>query len=126
MGRPTRTHACTILLPDGTVFVSGGTRTDGTDPEPNAGGVRHGKDYDPETIWISGEFESNGNWTLVAAAAVIRHYHTTFLPMPNGTARTAGSDGPAVAERLQEASPNVLRRGVASGEIRSSQDVVNK
>jgi hypothetical protein len=93
-GPPERSHACTILLPDGTVFVSGGTRTDGSDPERQAGGVRHGEIYDPDINWTSGEFESNGNWTRVAAAQVIRHYHSTALLMPNGTVWTAGSDGP--------------------------------
>lgn len=93
-GPPERSHACTILLPDGTVFVSGGTRTENREDEiRQSGGVRHGEIYDPDISWDSGEFESNGNWSRVAAAHVVRHYHSTALLLPNGTVWTAGSNG---------------------------------
>lgn len=108
-GPPTRSHACAVLLPDGTVFVSGGTDTpSGENDIRQSEGVRHGEIYDPDIDWATGDFQSNGNWTRVAAAAVIRHYHSVALLMPNGTVWTAGSNGPG-GEADQELRHEVYR-----------------
>lgn len=94
---PVRHHACSVLLPDGTVFVSGGTNTDSTDDAVRqAAAVRSGEIYDPAIDWEAGAYDegSQGQWTRVQTATVERHYHSVALLMPNGTVWTAGSNGP--------------------------------
>jgi hypothetical protein len=94
---PQRNHGCSVLLPDGKVFLSGGTQYAGGDDglrQQNA--VRHGEIYDPEIDWETGTYgpPSAHPWTTVEPATVRRHYHSVALLMPNGTVWTAGSNGP--------------------------------
>lgn len=93
---PRRIHGCSVLLPDGTVFLSGGTQEDGEDEVRQANAVRQGEIYDPGIDWEEGEYgdEPDNPWTTVGQAAVRRHYHSVALLMPNGTVWTAGSNGP--------------------------------
>ena len=109
-GPPERSHACTIQLPDGTVFVSGGTRTDGSDRERQERGVQHGEIYDPGIDWATGEFESNGNWTRVAAAHVVRHYHSTALLMPTAL---SGQPGRTATEPVRSTGSRFTARPIA-------------
>ncbi|MEZ5652684.1 MAG: DUF1929 domain-containing protein [Burkholderiaceae bacterium] len=80
MHHPRQWHNVTVL-PDGQVFVSGGTRY------ANYGGddaVRNGEIWNPDT----------GTWRETAAASRIRVYHSTALLLPNGTVLTAGGGVP--------------------------------
>jgi hypothetical protein len=93
---PRRIHGCSVLLPDGNVFLSGGTRQDGADEVRQANGVRQGEIYEPGIDWGAGQYgdEPDHPWTTVEQAAVVRHYHSIALLMPNGSVWTAGSNGP--------------------------------
>jgi FtsP/CotA-like multicopper oxidase with cupredoxin domain len=71
-----RTRLNAVLLPDRTVFVSGG----GSSPE--AGPVLDAEIYDPAT----------GTWTLAATATVPRFYHSVAALLPDGRVATAGSN----------------------------------
>ncbi len=71
-----RTRLNAVLLPDRTVFVSGG----GSQPE--GGPVLQSEIYDP----------GMGTWTVTATAAVPRFYHSVALLLPDGRVATAGSN----------------------------------
>jgi hypothetical protein len=67
-----------ILLPDRTVFVTGGSLK-----QEGQGVARlQGEIYDPTT----------NTWTLTAACEVPRLYHSTALLLPDGRVVTAGSN----------------------------------
>lgn len=70
----------TVLLPDGKVFVCGGSRAgkEGTAKDP----VFDAEIYDPET----------DTWTTVCHMTVPRLYHATALLLPDGSVMTAGTD----------------------------------
>lgn len=93
---PVRHHLCSVILPDGKVFISGGTETDGDDEERQAGCVRAGEVFDPGIDWDTNTYldvEGGGSWETVPAAEVGRHYHSVALLMPDGLVWTAGSNG---------------------------------
>ena len=71
-----RTRLNAVLLPDRTVFVSGG----GSSPE--SGPVLEAEIYDPPT----------GTWSAAATATVPRFYHSVALLLPDGRVATAGSN----------------------------------
>ena len=71
-----RVWADSTVLPDGTVFVSGGSTRDN---------VAEGVAYAAE-IWNP----KTNTWTVVDSAAVPRLYHSTSLLLPDGTVLTAG------------------------------------
>lgn len=71
-----RTRLNAVILPDRTVFVSGG----GANPE--SGPVLEAEIYDPQT----------GTWTAAASATVPRFYHSVALLLPDGRVATAGSN----------------------------------
>ena len=101
---PERNHACAVMLPDGRVFVSGGTTYSGGDDalrQQNA--VLEGELYDPGINWDTGSYGPPGGqaWTTVQAAAVPRHYHSVALLQPNGTVWTGGSNGPGGSENQE-------------------------
>jgi hypothetical protein len=77
-GNPVRNHANAVLLPNGQVFVCGGTQ----DPASDATGVLAGELYDPET----------DHWSVADSATVVRNYHSVALLMPDGRVWTAGSN----------------------------------
>lgn len=64
------------VLPDGTVFVSGGSIKDNVAEEV----AYAGEIWDPKT----------NTWTVVDSAAVPRLYHSTSLLLPDATVLTAG------------------------------------
>jgi hypothetical protein len=73
-----RLHLNAILLPDRTVFVTGGSLK-----QEGQGVARlQGEIYDPTT----------NTWTLTAACEVPRLYHSTALLLPDGRVVTAGSN----------------------------------
>ena len=108
---PERNHACSVILPNGQVFISGGTEYSGSDDaERQQNAVREGEIYDPGIDWESGTYgePSEQQWTTVQQAFVRRHYHSVALLMPNGTVWTGGSNGPG-GEANQERRIEVYR-----------------
>ncbi len=73
-----RAHHNLTILPDGTVFASGGANT--------LGG------YDPSTAILPTEIwsPSTGTWQTVASMATPRMYHSTALLLPDGRILSAG------------------------------------
>jgi hypothetical protein len=108
---PERNHGCSVLLPNGQVFLSGGTQyAGGEDDQRQANAVRQGELYDPGIDWEAGTYgePAEPQWTTVEQAAVRRHYHSVALLMPNGTVWTGGSNGPG-GEANQERRIEVYR-----------------
>ena len=77
MGLP-RLHLNAVLLPDRTVFVSGGSLKQEDQPLARL----EGEIYDPAT----------DDWTLTAAATVPRLYHSTAVLLPDGRVVAAGGN----------------------------------
>jgi hypothetical protein len=71
-----RTRMNAVLLPDRTVFVSGGGSQAESQP------VLESEIYDPAT----------GKWAVAATATVPRLYHSVALLLPDGRVATAGSN----------------------------------
>ncbi|HKI13033.1 MAG TPA: galactose oxidase-like domain-containing protein [Candidatus Acidoferrum sp.] len=103
-----RIHLNSVLLPDHTVFVSGGSLKQEDAPMARL----QGEIYDPST----------DTWTPAATATVPRLYHSTALLLPDATVVTAGSnpdggshviwdDDPNEEMRLEVFSPPYLFRG---------------
>ena len=86
MSNPRR-YPNTIVLPDGKVLVTGGTRK-GNDNGANA--VYAAEIWNPDT----------GTWTVGASAAVYRGYHSNTLLLPNGTVLSAGGGTPGPVTNL--------------------------
>ena len=82
-----RQFACSVLLPTGDVFISGGV--DGGNSDANA--VREGEIYSPGIDWNTGQYTAAEGWNSTDAATVTRNYHSTALLMPDGRVWTAGS-----------------------------------
>jgi hypothetical protein len=82
-----RRFACSVLLPTGDVFISGGINGGSSD----ANAVREGEIYGPGIDWNTGLYTAAETWTSTDAATVTRNYHSTALLMPNGRVWTAGS-----------------------------------
>jgi YVTN family beta-propeller protein len=76
-----------VVLPDGKVVVTGGTRVGN-----NGGGdaVYAAEIWNPAT----------GTWTLGASAAQIRVYHSATLLLPNGTVLSTGGGAPGPVNNL--------------------------
>jgi FtsP/CotA-like multicopper oxidase with cupredoxin domain len=97
-----RIHLNAVLLPDRTVFVSGGEKKS----EQAATAALESEIYDPVA----------GTWRLAAKATVPRMYHSIALLLPDGRVLTAGSNPEAntVAGgelRLELYHPPYLFRG---------------
>ena len=69
-----------ILLPDGTVFVTGGTQGPGFDDLDQGQPIHASELWDPAT----------GTWTLMAPEAVDRCYHSTSILLPDGRVFSGG------------------------------------
>lgn len=118
-----------VILPDGTVLVTGGTRGAGGEGrgfnDLSAGAPVHTAElWDPAT----------GQWTVLSAEAVDRCYHGTAVLLPDATVLSAGSgeyrpddvddNDPDDSHRdAQVFSPPYLFRG-ARPEIASAPDSV--
>jgi hypothetical protein len=79
-----RVHLNAVLLPDRTVFVSGGAlqREGGPQGERRTVARLESEIYDPE----------HDRWTLAANASVVRMYHSVALLLPDGRVVTAGGN----------------------------------
>lgn len=82
-----RRYANAVVLPNGKVVVTGGTRV----------GNNGGKDavYASET-WDP----ASGKWTVGASAAQVRVYHSATLLLPNGTVLSTGGGAPGPVNNL--------------------------
>ena len=87
-----RIHLNSVLLPDHTVFVSGGSLKQEDAPMARL----QGEIYDPET----------DTWTPTASAIVPRLYHSTALLLPDATVVTAGSNPDGGAHVIWDDDPN--------------------
>jgi len=104
-----RLHLNAVLLPDHTVFVSGGSLKQEDEPLSR----RQAELYDPAT----------NRWRLMATASVARLYHSTAVLLPDGRVVAAGSNpegGDSIAweppdpdeeMRLEVFSPPYLFKG---------------
>jgi cytochrome oxidase Cu insertion factor (SCO1/SenC/PrrC family)/peroxiredoxin len=97
-----RVHPNAVVLPDGTVFISGGMQT-GTNPPPNGGRCEL---YDPKTGLVTEMDEMNRP----------RHYHSMALLLPTGQVMTAGGAqdrgcSVSVHNTIEVFSPPYLFRG---------------
>lgn len=103
-----RLHLNAVLLPDHTVFVTGGSLKQEDQPLARL----QSEIYDPVT----------DNWTLTAAGTVPRLYHSTALLLPDGRVVAAGGNpeggthvqwdqDPEEEMRLEVFSPPYLFRG---------------
>jgi hypothetical protein len=87
MNFPRRQHNATIL-PDGTVLVTGGTRSGGiagTDQAFN--NLSPGQPVHIAELWDP----HTGHWTQLAAEKTDRCYHSAAVLLPDGTVLSAGS-----------------------------------
>lgn len=94
-----RMHHVSVLLPDRTVLVVGGSRLE----ESREMATPAAEIFDPETE----------TWTVGAHARVLRLYHSVATLLPDGTVITAGSN-PARGDeeyRLERYHPPYLFRG---------------
>jgi len=87
MNFPRRQHNATIL-PDGTVLVTGGTRSGGnTGPDQAFNNLAPGQPVHIAELWDP----HTGHWTQLAAEKTDRCYHSTAVLLPDGTVLSAGS-----------------------------------
>ena len=82
-----RRLANSVVLPDGQVLVTGGTRLGNNG---GADAVYAAEIWNPAT----------GAWTLGASAAQIRVYHSATLLLPNGTVLSTGGGAPGPVNNL--------------------------
>jgi galactose oxidase len=82
---PRRQHNATIL-PDGSVLVTGGTRSGGNAPPENFNNLDPGQPVHVAELWDP----LSGTWTQLAAEEVDRCYHSTAVLLPDGRVLSAG------------------------------------
>jgi galactose oxidase len=80
-----RQHNATIL-PDGTVLVTGGTRSGGAGPPEDFNNLDPGQPVHIAELWDP----ASGHWTQLAAEKVDRCYHSTAVLLPDGRVLSAG------------------------------------
>lgn len=95
-----RMHFTSVLLPDGKVFVAGGTKCPGTnnliskDANGNIicsdGAVKTPEIWNPQT----------GQWSLMAPHQKVRVYHSTALLLPDGRVMVGGGGLPSAAGEI--------------------------
>lgn len=83
-----RQHNATILA-DGTVLVTGGTRTGGGGPPQNFNDLDLGQPVHIAELWDPTN-GPNGTWTQLAAESIDRCYHSTAVLLPDGRVLSAG------------------------------------
>ena len=85
MNFPRRQHNATILA-DGTVLVTGGTRSGGSGPPENFNNLDPGQPVHIAELWDP----ATDRWTELAAETVDRCYHSTAVLLPDGRVLSAG------------------------------------
>lgn len=109
-----RTHADTVLLPDGRVFVHGGQQSGGENGNLNT--RQWANTVNPDTLWNldlavrTGEIltppadgNGTGSFALGARSQEERIYHSTAMLLPDGTVLTAGGGGCGTCDQLEPA-----------------------
>jgi hypothetical protein len=91
--RYARMHLNAVILPDRTVFATGG----GTQPNERGTGVFRAELYNPET----------DSWRTMARSHIERLYHSVALLLPDGRVLTAG--GNPDSQRNKDGSVTTLR-----------------
>jgi hypothetical protein len=91
-----REWANTVLLPDGTVLVVGGGRKD---------------DYGEPVFSAEIYHPASGTWTMMAAQAAPRMYHSTAVLLPDGRVLSAGESYGSLAQTGEIFSPPYLFKG---------------
>ncbi len=87
-----RMHLNAVLLPDRTVFVSGGALA----REEKVVARLQSELYDPAT----------DSWRIAAAASVVRLYHSIALLLPDGRVITAGGNPPPYGQQVAWEPPD--------------------
>jgi len=87
-----RMHLNAVLLPDHTVFVSGGALS----RENRVNARLQSEIYDPAT----------NTWRVGAAAGVVRMYHSIALLLPDGRVVTAGGNPPPYGDQVAWEPPD--------------------
>jgi galactose oxidase len=82
---PRRQHNATILA-DGSVLVTGGTRSGGGGPPQNFNNLDPGQPVHVAELWDP----VSRTWTQLAAEAIDRCYHSTAVLLPDGRVLSAG------------------------------------
>lgn len=82
-----RRFACSVILPTGEIFVSGGINGGSSD----ADAVKEGEIYNPGIDWTTGQYTAPDSWATTDASTITRNYHSTALLLPNGRVWVAGS-----------------------------------
>ena len=102
MNFPRRQHNATIL-PDGTVLVTGGTRSGGA-----PGTAEAFNNLDPgQPVHIAELWDPHtGHWTQLAAETMDRCYHSTAVLLPDGRVLSAGSGEFILNERTPQQQQN--------------------
>ncbi|HEY2305242.1 MAG TPA: galactose oxidase-like domain-containing protein [Streptosporangiaceae bacterium] len=100
MSFPRRQHNATIL-PDGTVLVTGGTRSGGANAPENFNNLDAGQPVHVAELWQP----DTGSWTQLAAEAVDRCYHSTAVLLPDATVLSAGGGEYFLVEGTTENDP---------------------
>jgi galactose oxidase len=80
-----RQHNATILA-DGTVLVTGGTRSGGGGPPQNFNNLDLGQPVHIAELWNP----ADGTWTQLGAESIDRCYHSTAVLLPDGRVLSAG------------------------------------
>lgn len=86
-----RYYATSVVMPDGKVFVSGGTRCPYTnniiseDGSCTNGAIMNPEIYEPPSMQFPG-----GRWSIMAAHQVVRLYHSVALLLPDGRILVGG------------------------------------
>ena len=85
MNFPRRQHNATILA-DGSVLVTGGTRSGGPGPPQNFDNLDLGQPVHVAELWDP----NRQQWTELAAEMIDRCYHSTAVLLPDATVLSAG------------------------------------
>jgi hypothetical protein len=97
MNFPRRQHNATILA-DGSVLVTGGTRSGGGGPPQNFNNLDPGQPVHIAELWDP----ATGRWTALAAESVDRCYHATAVLLPDGRVLSAGGGEFRPVEAIQQ------------------------
>lgn len=104
--KPVRNHLCAVILPTGTIFITGGVG-EPNDEYPQGTSTRIPEFYTPDIDWSTGKYgNGGGSWSAPTIehpeqhAKVVRGYHSVALLMPDGRVWTAGSTDPAGGDKI--------------------------
>lgn len=97
MDFPRRQHNATILA-DGTVLVTGGTRSGGSGAPQNFNNLDPGQPIHVAELW----HPSTQQWTSLAAEDIDRCYHSTAVLLPDATVLSAGGGEFFPIEQIKE------------------------